>query len=270
MASICQIGLVEFVGGAEISAFSSLINPLDYFDDMNMAIHGIGPDMVDDAPTFRQVWAEVRGFFDGRIVVSHTPFDRTALSQALNTHGGEPPDCRWLDSSRVARRTWPAFCHSGFGLAPLADHLGIEFHHHDATEDARTAGRILLNAIAESGVGVEEWLSRSHTPLSPRASSVDQPCDPAGVLFGEMIVFTGSLKMYRVDAARMAAGLGCSIGDSITKKTSILVVGDQDICRLADGETKSSKHRRAEELIRTGAPIRILRETDFMALCGMR
>ena len=51
----------------------------------------------------------------------------------------------------------------------------------------------------------------------------------------------------------------------VTKKTSILVVGDQDVTKLA-GKDKSSKHRKAEGLIANGQAIRILRESDFKEL----
>jgi len=44
-----------------------------------------------------------------------------------------------------------------------------------------------------------------------------------------------------------------------------LVVGDED-ARLLAGHEKTSKHRKAEELIKNGQPIRILRETDFSKL----
>lgn len=54
----------------------------------------------------------------------------------------------------------------------------------------------------------------------------------------------------------------------LTKKTAILVVGDQDIKRLA-GHKKSSKHRKAENLISNGQPIRIIRETDFKELVNL-
>jgi len=54
----------------------------------------------------------------------------------------------------------------------------------------------------------------------------------------------------------------------LTKKTTILVVGDQDIKRLA-GHKKSSKHRKAEKLISNGQPMRIIRETDFKELVSL-
>ena len=45
----------------------------------------------------------------------------------------------------------------------------------------------------------------------------------------------------------------------------MLVVGDQDIEKLA-GHDKSSKHRKAEQLIAKGQLIRIVGEADFMRL----
>jgi DNA polymerase-3 subunit epsilon len=49
----------------------------------------------------------------------------------------------------------------------------------------------------------------------------------------------------------------------------MLVVGDQDVRRLA-GHELSSKHRRAEERAAAGQEIRILRESDFGALVRLR
>ena len=55
--------------------------------------------------------------------------------------------------------------------------------------------------------------------------------------------------------------------DSVTKKTTILVVGDQDL-RLTKGQEKSSKHRKCEQLIAAGQTIKIVRETDFTSMCS--
>jgi len=48
----------------------------------------------------------------------------------------------------------------------------------------------------------------------------------------------------------------------------MLVVGDMDVTKLA-GRDKSSKHRKAESLISTGHPLRIIRETDFKELVAL-
>ncbi len=92
--------------------------------------------------------------------------------------------------------------------------------------------------------------------------------NPSGPLLGEVVVFTGALMIPRNTAAALAADLGCEVGTSVTKKTTLLVVGDQDVEKLA-GHKKSVKHRKAEELISKGQSIRILRESDFQELSGI-
>lgn len=73
------------------------------------------------------------------------------------------------------------------------------------------------------------------------------------------------MEIRRKDAADLAAQVGCNVESGVTKRTTILVVGDQDVTKLA-GKEKSSKHRKAERLIAKGRQIRILRESDFKEL----
>ena len=75
-------------------------------------------------------------------------------------------------------------------------------------------------------------------------------------------MFTGMLSIPRSEAADAAAAAGCRVDGSVTKYTTMLVVGDQDLRKLA-GHEKSSKHIKAEQLITKGQPIRILGESDF-------
>ena len=89
-----------------------------------------------------------------------------------------------------------------------------------------------------------------------------------GALFGEMIVFTGSLVIPRSEAADMAAEVGCGVVDSVSKKVTMLVVGTQDRTKLK-GYKKSSKHRKAETLVEKGVDIQILSENDFLEIMGL-
>lgn len=81
-------------------------------------------------------------------------------------------------------------------------------------------------------------------------------------------MFTGALEIPRREVADLGAKIGCAVTANVTKSTTMLIVGDQDVARLA-GHTKSSKHRKAVQLIAEGQSIRILPETDFMALINM-
>jgi DNA polymerase-3 subunit epsilon len=199
-----------------------------------------------------------------KVVVCHSAFNRVALQQAAEANGLETASCRWLDTTRVVRRTWPRYLRSGYGLANLTREFGIPFKPNDAVEDARATGMILLRAMQESGLTLDDWLVRATQPVDGGTQSrITRTGDPEGPLAGEIIVFTGALSMPRRDAADAAAAAGCKVEAGVTKNTTLLVVGDQDVSHLAPGRTKSSKHLKAEALIAKGQPIRILRESDF-------
>ena len=269
MTSICQIGLVHYRNSQLADTWTTYVDPQDYFDVFNVNIHGIDASTVSGAPTFLGIADELLGHLDDHVVVSHTHFDRVALQRAASKYGTRHPRCTWLDSSRIARRTWPDIAWSGFGLKAVCKRLGYTFKHHDALEDARAAAHIVQAACQESGLDIPGWLKRVNLPITPGSgssgSSVKRLGNPEGPLFGDTVVFTGSLSIPRRDAANLAASVGCSVAAGVTKNTTLLVVGNQDIRMLA-GHSKSGKHRKAEELISKGAAIRILAEDDFKEL----
>lgn len=268
LASICQIGVVRFSGGTVQEEWQSLIDPEDEFDAINVSIHGIDESAVREAPRFVDVASRLTSLLADQVVVSHMAFDRVALSRAYEKYGRPGLECRWLDSARVCRRAWAQFARRGYGLAHVASHCGIEFRHHDALEDARAAGQIVLRAIAETGLNVEAWLTRADQPIDPQGSRPRRSGNPDGELFSEVAVFTGALSIPRREAADMAAAAGCDVVGTVSKSVTLLVVGDQDVRKLG-GQEKSSKHRKAEAMIAHGQAIRILTERDFRALLGL-
>lgn len=264
MGSICQIGAVRFEDGREVDRIDWLVDPRAEFDGMNISIHGITPSAVWGKPCFADRHGALSAFVNDAVVVCHTPFDRVALGQACNAGNLPPLVCRWLDSARVARRAWPDVAQSGFGLAALAARFDIAFRHHNAAEDARAAGLILMRAISETSMSIDDWFKRVEQPLAGPRVALRRTGDGDGPLVGESVVFTGALQMARTQAADRAHELGAVVEPGVTKKTTLLVVGDQDLSKLA-GQSKSTKHRKAEQLIGQGQAIRILAESDFMA-----
>lgn len=265
LSSICQIGTVTFRNGELSDSWSTLINPDDYFDPWNVSIHGIDDDTVRDAPRFTEIASQLAARLTNKIVASHTSFDRVAVSRVHENHNVPQIECSWLDTAKVSRRAWPQFARKGYGLDNLASWCGIEFRHHDATEDARAAGLVLLRAISDTEISLEEWIVRVTKPIDPSGSSHTRTGDPDGPLAGEVAAFTGALSMSRREAADLAASVGCDVAGTVNKKTTLLIVGDQDVRKLA-GHDKSSKHRKAEDLMAKGQPIRILVERDFREL----
>lgn len=269
MASICQIGFVIYENGEIKKEWSELVNPEDYFDFWNISIHGITKKDTIESPKFFEIYEFLKNNLENKICVCHTHFDKVSINRACAKYNLPLIQTNWIDTAKVSRRCWDEFAYRGYGLSNVCEKLGYSFKHHDALEDAKASAHILMSAIKEKENSIEDWLRRVNIPILSDAGSysksVSKEGNPEGNLFGEVLVFTGSLEIPRKEASSLASDIGCKVENTITKKTTILVVGDQDISRLS-GKNKSSKHIKAEEYKSKGQNIRIIKESDFIAL----
>ena len=86
--------------------------------------------------------------------------------------------------------------------------------------------------------------------------------DPSHPLYDLTCVITGDLEQISLrDAMQGIADCGGHNADKVTKKTDLLIIGDG-----SDPTHKSGKVTKAEEYIAKGQPIRIVNETEFLAL----
>jgi len=234
MSSICQLGFVHFKDGSLQEEWKTYVDPEDFFDEINVSIHGIDETTVKGAPKLRDVVSRIYTYLDGRIAVCHTHFDRVALNKACAKYGLRVPTCTWLDSARVTRRTWDQCAYRGYGLGNVCAILGYQFVQHDALEDAKAAAHVLLAAIEKTGMDLPQWLKRVERRIGfpDHSYNISQDGNPEGAFYGEILVFTGTLQISRRMATDMAVKIGCTVVDGVNKKTTLLVVGDQDVQKL--------------------------------------
>ena len=143
--SICQVGLASYEAGQLVQCRSLIVRPEVAFDGSCTRIHGLSATDVRGAPVWREVWPELRRQLHGKTIVSHTFFDRKHIFAACCRSRRAMVSYRsWLDTFGLARLAWPEMAtHS---LPALAAHLGVAYRPHDAGEDARVAGAVLLAA----------------------------------------------------------------------------------------------------------------------------
>lgn len=165
-SSICQIGIARFENGELKETWESYINPRDYFDPMNISIHGIDENSVQSAPFFENVYEKLKQSLENNIVIHHMGFDKTAISRAMKKHGLTEFKVKWLDSAKMVRRTWKEYSSKGYGLGNITKQLGIVFNHHDALEDAIAAGKVAVKAIEKSQLSLDDWLKRVKKPIN--------------------------------------------------------------------------------------------------------
>lgn len=267
VASICQIGVVVYENDVMVESWSSLVNPRAYFDPMNIAVHGIEPHMVKDAPTLDELKQKMAQLFADAVLCSYSAFDRRALGKHYPKILTVYP---WLDVMRVARHAWrEQFFYRGYGLANVTRELGIGMDkHHDALSDAKAAAEVLLRAMAAEHCTARDWVdvlgSHKRSVLSTPATKASI-INEDGDYFGSVCVFTGALSLVRSEATRLANAAGFSVGSNVTSKTTHLIIGEQDLSRL-NGHSKSSKERKALELTQKGQRIVFLSGQDFLEL----
>ncbi len=169
--SACQLAAVVVRDGEIAAEHSWLIRPPRlYFSPRNIAIHGIRPSDVQDAPSMEAVWTELQPLIDGEVIIAHNAsFDLGVLVSSLTAFDVACPDLEFSCTRSLARGAWPG--RPRYGLKPLGDWLGVSFQHHDALEDARCCAQIAL-AVAQSCEAMD--LTAVETTLRIRRGSYCQ------------------------------------------------------------------------------------------------
>ncbi len=127
-----------------------------------------------------------------------------------------------------------------------------------------TAGRAPRSRPAGTGRAWAPWPTEGANPLANAAA------DPNHPLFGHRIVFTGTLGMTRSEAKERAAALGAQPASTVTRATTILVVGDGFVASDLVSGRVTSKARRVLELRERGQRVEVLSEAEFLQMLGGR
>lgn len=121
----------------------------------------------------------------------------------------------------------------------------------DALADA------IVEGLARRSELIEDLLLEVTVPEAPAPAPVPEGARP---LEGKSFVFTGALEAFdRKDAQRRVKELGGETPSGVSKTLSYLVVG-------AGKGAKSTKEKKAEQLIAAGAGIEIISEEDFLGM----
>lgn len=286
--SACALGWTVFEEGEPRETGGTLIDPeipAGAWSEFNSVIHGIEPADVRGAPTFAVVWPHLATLAANAPLVAHyASFDLSVLRAALARYELEPAPLRYACSALLSRAAWPLMV--SVSLPVVSRNLGLLIAERSPEANARAGGEIATRAAAALGASHLDgalvaaglhWgtvaSDLSWTPcglptghvraadLAPRTSEFD----PEHPFSGKTVVFTGALaSMTRREAFQRVYDVGGRPGDGVTKETNVLVVGEQDIRHLADGETMSAKQRKAHDLRATGRDIQLIGEDDFL------
>lgn len=147
--SACSVGVAVIENGTVTDSFSSLIKPPEEasnFFPLNVKIHGITPEMVENAPSFDEIYPQLRRIADNASILGYTKFDKSVLSnlaEYYNLPVRRSKIDQYIDVCTIAKDALPSL--KNHKLNTLAKHLNLgKFNHHDALADAIMCARIFL------------------------------------------------------------------------------------------------------------------------------
>lgn len=275
--SACSIGLAKVRDGIVVDTYYSLIkpDPID-FDEVNMLIHGITPEMVCNERTLLELWKDVTDFIGEDVLVCHNAsFEQSVINQYMFQNGRPVPGFDYLCTLYMSRVNYPR--RVSYKLDDLfKDIFGKKVNHHHALEDALACAELgvhlmgmfrpqpikeLISVLYETPVRLKpDW--KKLTGIKPTREELDQNHP----LFDKVVTFTGNFdSMSREKAVQELVNCGGIYKDNITLGNNYLVVGDQEY-QHANFGGPSGKMRKAMEYNEKGKNIEIITEADFLRL----
>lgn len=279
---IIEISALRVKNGEITDKFSELVNPGYHIPSFITELTGISNEMLEDCDAIDKVISRFSDFVSSDLMVGHNivSFDSNFLFDNLLQNTGKILSNNMVDTMRVSRWILPDLNHHR--LSDICSNYGIEqTSSHRGLSDCESTYKI-YNAMKETCIEKYSTLDDFYNYVSSRlkkkykrglrASDVqtdNTEFDVSNPLYGAMCVFTGTLeKMTRRQAMQIVKDLGGNCGDSVTKKTNYLILGNNDFCKsIKDG--KSSKQKKAEKLQLEGNDIQIISENVFYEMADI-
>lgn len=264
--SIIEVGAIQYRSGEAVAQFQALVNPGYKIPDYISDLTGISDEMLKDARSIIEVLPEYTAFIGEDIVLGHNAhFDVNFIYDACIQCGLPAFSNDIIDTLRISRLLYKDWeCHT---LRHIASCLGVSGGGwHRSLADCDIAARCYLKMMDENPDFGKKKVQKKSLKINSIVPNVDQ-INEGSPLNGKNCVFTGTLSIPRADAVQIAVNCGAAVRSAVSKNTDFLIMGDQDLSRVADG--MSAKEEKAHALNESGdANIKIIGESEFIEMVG--
>ena len=284
--SPCEIGIVKVENFKITDKKSFLIRPKEnYFDWMNTEIHGIDEDTVKNEPEFDVIYSKIKDDLENYPIIAHNAsFDISVLRHTLDLYNIPYPKTEYTCTYQMSKSSLEG-CLS-YRLDAISKFLDIKLDHHRALSDANACAEIAIKLFNDKSItdfsqikdvfkirtgelnddGYKPSLSIRNKGYKISDLEYEENLQPENPFFERNIVFTGTLtSMVRREAQIKVLELGGKCSTGVNNSTNFLIVGEQDYSRYGEG-SKSSKMKKAENLLSKGQEIELLSENQFIEM----
>lgn len=266
---IIEIAALKVQDGKVTDKFQQLVKPDNEIGSFIEKLTGITNEMLESAPKINEVLPLFDKFVDDSTVVGHNVnFDVNFLYDNYMNVLEKPFSNNFIDTMRISRKIYPELSHHR--LKDIVQHLSIkENGYHRALQDCEYTYKCyqsMENTVIQDFNGIQAFqaLFRKNGKLDLTKIVTDKTdFDETNPLYKKVCVFTGTLEKYtRQQAAQIVVNLGGICGNTVSKKTDYLILGNNDYCSTIKNG-KSSKQKKAEEYKLKGQDIEIIPESVF-------
>ncbi len=143
---ITEIGAVKIKDGKVIDSFNHFVNPEKEIPYNIQQLTGITNEMVEDAPTIKEILPKFYEFIGDSVIVAHNAsFDTSFIKQAAKDLGMDYDFC-CVDTLSLARTLVKEL--KNHKLDTLTKHFKIKLeNHHRACDDALATGHIFIKLL---------------------------------------------------------------------------------------------------------------------------
>lgn len=275
--NIIEIAAIKVKNNKIIETYQQLINPGYKINDFISSLTGITNEMLSSAPKIDVVIHNFLNFVSNDVIVGHNVnFDINFMYDNVYKTAGTYFSNDFIDTMRLSRKLFKEEKHHR--LLDVAKYCQIDVdEHHRALADCNSTFLIYnrLKEVALEQYGNLDSFSGSFRSMQSKPYDYKKlreltpdtyDFDETHPLYHKSCVFTGTLeKMTRTEAAQLVLNCGGVIENNITKKTNILVLGNNDYCKSIK-DSKSTKQKKAEEYIIRGQDLIILPEDMFYSI----
>ncbi len=290
--SIIEMSAIKVIDNIPVDTFTSLIKPEPLYEDILedgtvvncyvdafiTSLTGITNEMLEKAESLNVVLPKFFNFVGNSTLMGHNiaSFDSNFIYDAYASMGLPTFSNDYVDTIRLSR--WLLTELDSHRLSDIAEYYNITSSGaHRALRDCEITlhcYNALKNTCIQKYNDIQTFYAyikqkRKNHSRQLSAKEIEAQVsdfDESHPVYGKTFVFTGALdRMLRKHAMQLVKNLGGENGDSVTKKTNYLVLGNNDYCKsIKDG--KSSKHKKAEKLKIDGYDIEIISEDVFYSM----
>lgn len=278
---IIELAALKIKNNEIIDSLTTLVRPLNFngLDDFISELTGITNKDLLNAPILDKVLTEYVNFTKDDIIVGHNiNFDINFLYDNCIELLNQPYTNDFVDTLRLSRHINKEL--KSHRLDVLLDKYNINHRQsHRSLNDCMLTNELyhcLKNDVINqhSNIDIFIELCGYHQTYSIKNGRIQTDKKTNSLFYknehhafyGKTCVITGVLQKYdRQDAMSIINQIGGLVGNNVTKSTNFLILGNNDYCKtIKDG--KSTKQKKAEELILKGHDITIISENIFYEL----